>query len=210
MTYRLFSVPGWGSVLTEAMLAVAGLAYTIVDVDGFDRPGPARDRLIAVNPLAQVPTLILPDGAVMTESAAIALLLAENHPEARLAPPPADPARPQFLRRLLWLSASVYPTFTYADYPERWVDHEAETLKARVLAHRESLWRQFERDLPPGGWALGERFSLLDIYIAAMTHWQPRRPWFAAECPNLLAIARRGDDHPVLGPVLLRNFGQSG
>jgi GST-like protein len=72
-TMVLYGVPGWGSVLVEAMLAWCGAPHDYADVDGFDRPGPARDRLCAVNALAQVPTLVLPDGRILTESAAIAL-----------------------------------------------------------------------------------------------------------------------------------------
>lgn len=118
--YSVFSVPGWGSVLAEAMLALCPAPARIEDVTGFDQPGAARDRLLRVNPLGQVPTLLLPDGTVMTESAAIALLLSERYPEAGLAPAPGTPLRPGFLRRLVWLAANVYPTFTYGDYPERW------------------------------------------------------------------------------------------
>lgn len=36
----------------------------------------------AVNPMGRLPTLILPDGTVMTESLAIMLLVADRHPEA--------------------------------------------------------------------------------------------------------------------------------
>ncbi len=36
----------------------------------------------SLNPLGQVPTLVLPDGRVMTESAAIILHLADQAPQA--------------------------------------------------------------------------------------------------------------------------------
>ena len=72
--YKLYGCPGWGSSLVECFLALAGVESEFHDVCGFDAPGPARDRLLKVNALAQVPTLILPDQMVMTESAAIALL----------------------------------------------------------------------------------------------------------------------------------------
>ena len=71
-SYTVFSVPGWGSALAEGMLALCSAPVRIEDVTGFDQPGAARDRLLRVNPLGQVPTLLLPDGTVMTESAAIA------------------------------------------------------------------------------------------------------------------------------------------
>lgn len=210
MSYRLFAVEGWGSVLVECMLTLCNIVPDIEDVAGFDQPGAARDRLLAFNPLAQLPTLILPDGQVMTESAAIALLLAERHPASRLAPALADSSRPQFLRRLVWLVANLYPTFTYGDYPERWVRTEPDDFKTTIDAYRQSLWLQFEADVAansrPQQWILGERFSALDIYVAVMTHWRPGRPWFEQHCPRLHAIALRTEALPELAAVLKRNF----
>ncbi len=200
----LYGAPGWGSTIVEAMLAVADIPYDFVDVAGFDRPGPARDRLIALNPLAQVPTLVLADGTVMTESAAIALLLAELAPEAPLAPPPGAPDRPLFLRRLIWLVASVYPTFTYADYPERWTT-DKEGLVDKVMDYRKRLWGQFEPEVGAPH-VLGERLSALDIYVAAMVNWWPARPWFDANCPRIVAAAEAALAHPAIAAVMARNF----
>ena len=204
--YVLYGVPGWGSVLAEAMLAWCDAPFRLENVEGFDRDGPARDRLLAVNPLAQVPTLVLPDGAVMTESAAIALLLAERCPQAGLAPAPDAPERAAFLRWLVWLVANVYPTFTYGDYPDRWAASAPDELAASTLDHRKRLWRQLEAAVEPGPWVLGERFSALDIYVGAMVHWRPRQEWFGANCPKLAAVADQVDALPKLAPVWRRNF----
>jgi GST-like protein len=205
-SYTVFSVLGWGSALVEAMLALCSAPVHIEDVTGFDRAGAARDRLLRVNALGQIPTLLLPEGTVMTESAAIALLLSERHPQAGLAPAPGTPFRPTFLRRLIWIAANVYPTFTYGDYPERWVSAGTASLKAATNAYRERLWRQFEADTSEGAWVLGAQLSALDVYVAVMTHWRPGRAWFAAQCPRLHAIATRADQLPPLKVVLERNF----
>ncbi|UKJ75107.1 glutathione S-transferase family protein [Azospirillum brasilense] len=204
--YRLYGVPGWGSVLAEAMLVQCGAPFVFEDVAGFDAPGEARQRLLALNPLGQIPTLVLPDGMVMTESAAIALLLAERHPDAGLAPPPDAPERPAFLRLLVWLVANVYPTFTYGDYPERWVTEAPETLGAAMVEQRKTLWLWLESQLGDGPWVLRERFSALDLYVGAMVHWRPRRAWFAEHCPKLSGVAGRVQALPTLEPVWSRNF----
>ncbi|MEX5715207.1 glutathione S-transferase N-terminal domain-containing protein [Serratia ureilytica] len=67
---------------------------------------------VGVEPLGQVPTLVLPDDEVMTESAAIILLLHDRAPHAELAPPGGSPLLPRFLRWLLFINAEIYPTFT--------------------------------------------------------------------------------------------------
>jgi GST-like protein len=68
------------------------------------------------------------------------------------------------------------------------------------------LWRQVET-VAGAPWFLGPRFSALDVYIVVMTHWQPRRGWFEAECPQLCGIALRADGEPRLVGVWQRNFG---
>lgn len=205
--YTLYGAPGWGSAIAELMLTWCGAPFDMVDVEGFDRPGPARERLLKLNPLAQVPTLVLPTGEVMTESAAIALLLSETYPDAGLAPPPGSPDRARFLRWLVWLTAAVYPTFTYADYPDRWAPEAGQAFAWRVDGHRQELWRQFDAELRPGPWCLGDAFSALDIYLIPMTRWRPRRDWFAEHLPRLHAVALAAESLPVLRPVTLRNFG---
>lgn len=205
--WRLYGVAGWGSTLAEGALAWVGEAFEFVDVEGFDSPGPARDRLIAVNPLARVPTLVAPDGRALTESAAIVLLLSELKPEAGLAPPPGHPSRSAFLNRLAWFVSALYPTFTYRDYPERWAPDAPDQLAERVDSFRNSLWLQFEAELGDGEWVLGDLPSALDLYVAVFSHWRPRRPWLEAHCPKLHAIALRAERLPALAPVMERNFG---
>jgi len=204
--WTLYGAPGWGSTLAEGALAWTGEPFDLIDVEGFDAPGPARDRLLQVNPLGRIPTLVAPDDEILSESAAIILHLAELHPEAGLAPDAGDPDRPRFLNRLVWLVSAVYPTFTYRDYPERWAPHCAEELAERVDAFRRSLWQQFEREAGDGPFVLGDRPSAIDLYVAVMSRWRPRRPWFAEHCPRLHAIALRTEALPVLAPVMRRNF----
>ncbi len=38
----VYGVPGWGSTISELMLSLADIPYEVVDVEGFDQPGPAR------------------------------------------------------------------------------------------------------------------------------------------------------------------------
>ncbi len=79
-----------------------------------------------------VPTLELENGAIVTETAAIALMVLDRRPD--LAPPVGQAERQQFQRLLIWFVANVYPTFTYADYPERWVPDAPEQLKKTALS----------------------------------------------------------------------------
>jgi GST-like protein len=195
-----------GSMIVEQALALTGLPHTVTDIP-YLREGPERDRLLSLNPLGQVPTLVLGDGTVMTESAAIVLCLNDVVPAAGLLPPPGAAARAAYLNQLIRLVAAIYPTFTYGDDPGRWTiaGDAAHTLRLRTNLHREALFRSWEEDFGPGPFAAGEAVSALDLYLVAMTHWRPGHAWFAANAPHLLAAADAAAAHPKLAPIAARH-----
>ena len=204
--YTLWGRPGWGSALVEAQLDWYGLPFAYETVGDLFKDPDAKARLEKVNPLAQVPTLVMPDGTVMSESAAITLLLADVTGSDALVPAPGSPERAAFLRWLVFLVANIYPTFTYADDPARFVSvsNARDPFRAAADAYAQRLWRQVE-GAAGAPWFLGERFSALDIYIGVMTRWRPRRGWFETETPRIFAIARKADQRPELKETWRRN-----
>lgn len=199
----LYGVPGFGSAISEVMLAMTREPYDFVNVEGFDQPGPQQEKLIAINPLCQVPTLVLEDESIMTESAAIALMLLDRHPQ--FAPRPGTPARDRFWRLLVWLVANVYPTFTLADYPERLVDEQQAQLKANAQRLRKTYYQWLEQELGEGPYTFGEEITLLDAYWPVLRCWGPGREWFAANTPKLNAIADNVCGRVELETVLKAN-----
>jgi GST-like protein len=205
--YTLIGARGWGSAIAEALLERAGLPYQLEDIDT-SKPPSESTRLTSLNPLAQVPTLLLPNGTVMTESAAIALHIADRTPAAQLVPPPGDPTRDAFLRWLVFIVANVYPMYTVGDDPSRFVSTEAaqKELRASTDAYREKSWRIVEANIAPGPWFLGARFSALDVYVKVMSHWRPGREWLQAHCPKLMSVAVAAGKEPRLAKVWQRHF----
>jgi GST-like protein len=209
MTYLNYDRPGWGSVLVETQLVWYGLSFERVPVANFYQDAAARAEFTKINPAGQLPTLILPDKRVMTESAAITLYLADVAKSDALVPAPDSPERADFLRWLVFLVVQVYAPFVVADRADKFVpDPEAaKKLAASVQAHRENMWRIVE-SVAGMPWFLGERFTALDIFVCAMRNWTPRRPWFAAYAPKLAAIADKTEALPKLAPIWARNFPQ--
>ncbi len=199
--WLVMGMKGCGSAVAEAMLTVAGIPYAREEHDYDSEAG--RAALLAKNPLAQVPTLVAPDGGVLTETAAIALHVDELAPEAGLLPPVGDPLRREALRHLVFVVAAIYPTFTYGDNPARWGC--GEELRRATDAHREKLWRYLE-GVAVGPWFLGARWSVLDLYVGAMSRWRPGRAWFAEHAPKLASIAAAVDKDPKLADVWGANF----
>lgn len=198
----VYGVPGWGSTISELMLSPADIPYEVVDVEGFDQPGPARERLRQINPLCGAH----PEAGRREHHDRNRRHRADDpRPASRSGPRAGTPQRPQFQRLLVWLVANVYPTFTYADYPERWAPAAAEQLVENCRQYRKNLYLWFEQQLAAGPWALGASVTLLDCYIAAMYRWGPRRAWFDDHAPKFAAIARAVCQRPELAAALRRN-----
>jgi GST-like protein len=202
----LYGRPGFGSAIVETLAALAGLELEFVQADPMTAEG--RAILQPLNPMAQTPTLKLADGSVMTESVAIALLIACR--TGRLEPPADSPDWAQHLRWLVFV-ANIYATFWYADDPSRVLKDSAAQgeLKEALNEHRKRLWRILEGEARGGTGFFPSGRTALDAFIAVMTHWSPRRPWFAAECPRLTRIAEAVAAEPAAAPVLARNFPNS-
>jgi GST-like protein len=205
--HLLLGSKGCGNAVVEAAFAWAGVPLDCQEVD-YSADSPTRGRLLAANPLGQVPALVLPDGTILTESLAILHYLEDIEPGANLIPPKGDPARKHFYRWVVFVVAALYPTFTYGDEPAKWVANAegAKQLRASTDAHRLVLWQRLEA-AAGAPWFLGERFSALDLYVAVMSHWRPGRKWFDAHTPKLLAIAEKTAATPKVAAVIQKNFG---
>lgn len=209
---KLYGRAGWGSVIVEAQLAWYGMDYTFEPVGDLYGDDGARDALSTINPLSQVPTLVLDDGTVMTESAAITLRLADLAGDDTLVPGPQDHARADFLNALVFIVANIYPTYTYGDLPARFVPAPDARAGFRecVDAYGRRLYRIFENQASvsraAGPWFLGGRMTAIDVYLGALTLWRPGADWFEADAPRLAAIGRALRDNARFGEVWTRNF----
>ncbi len=204
--HRLLGCKGCGNVIVEAAFALAGVPLEFEEAD-YSAGSPTRERLLEVNPLGQVPALLLPDGGVMTESLAMVHYLNDLAPHAGLVPAPGSAGRTRFLRWSTFLVAAIYPTFTYGDEPAKWVEDVdgAKQLRESSDRHRQNLWQQLEAEAGEP-WFLGEARTALDLYIAVMTRWRPGILWFAKRTPKLAAIAQRTTATPEVAVVMKRNF----
>src|SRR4029453_13421465 len=128
--YTLYGSQGSGAAAAEAALVLANIPFRMVDAASW-QPGPGLDELTRMNPLAQIPTLVLPDGSVMTESAAILVHLGLAHPGSELLPADATP-RAQIVRGLVYVAANCYAAIGVIDYPERWCKDAGDDDKKRI------------------------------------------------------------------------------
>jgi GST-like protein len=165
--------------------------------------------MAAINPMRQVPALALPSGELVTESAAILMHLAEAHPDARLAPAVGAPLRPAYLRWMSFISAQVYALFWIRDDPSRLTADPAQAaaIKDRTAQRIVECWRIMgEQAAPAGRFLLGDEIGVLDLYLAVVSRWGPRRRAFYAAAPALAEAVRAVDAEPRLAALWAVRF----
>ena len=204
----LYGTRGSGSAAIEAALEIAGVVDRKVEAASW-QPSPGFDELRRVNPIAQIPTLALDDGSVLTESAAILIHLGLAHPQSGLLA--SDPARrAQQIRGLVYIAANCYAGIGILDYPERWYPDPDDAVKAAMQARGRArlaeLWEVFADQFPAAPWLSGERLGALDILAATVSRWSGARAALAASRPQFAALLARIDAEPRIAPVWARHW----
>lgn len=207
--YTLYGALGSGSAAVEVALGWCGLAFRPVEAATWE-PGPGLDELKRVNPLGQIPTLVLPDGTVLTESAAILIHLGLAHPHSGLLPAEAS-ARARVLRGLVYVAANCYAAVGITDYPERWLrrPEEAAEDNLRQGARRRlvGLWDVFADTFEATPWLGGDREpGALDLYAATISKWSGARAHLKKARPAFYELMLRVEAHPRVAPVFTRHW----
>ena len=202
MTYTLYSQDRSGGFAVEAALVKAGAAFKAVAVDTA-KGEQNRPEFVAINPMRQVPALVLPDGTVMTESAAIVVHLANVFPDKGLAPKPGTPAHARFLRWMFFMAANLYEGDLRYFYAERYTTDPGgiEGVKSAGAAHMKKSFAVVEDALAQGPFLCGPALTMADVYLAMLTAWSPE----PIASPRLLAVIRAVTADPQIAPVWLRH-----
>jgi GST-like protein len=203
----LYGAAASGSVAVEAALTLLNIPFRLIEGATWASEA-ARTRVGAENAMRQVPTLVMPDGEILTESASILLYLADTHPVARLAPGLQEPARRQFLRWVFFVSSAIYalhwikPDVTRIGAPEAARDDVVHAVHERIAF----CWRTMDGQVNPGRYLLGDDLSVLDLYVAVVSRFGPWRDRFYAEAPRMTPAIRRIDDEPRLQALWAHRF----
>ncbi|MDC3960479.1 glutathione S-transferase family protein [Polyangium jinanense] len=205
----LYGAPGSGAVAVEAALILLGLPYRLIEGATWVEPE-ARERVAPVNAMRQLPTLVFPNGEVMTESAAILIDLSDRHPGSRLAPAVDDPSRRQFLRWMVFVSSAIYSLHWIKPDVTR-IGAEPAQRDAVVHAVHERIafcWQHMDSQLTPDRYLLGDTLTVLDLYVNVVSRFGPWRPRFEQEAPKMTHVMARVDNDPRLQPLWERRFAE--
>ena len=199
----LYGAKGSGAAAPEAALRIADVPFRWVEAASW-QPGPGLEELKRVNPLAQIPTLVLGDGTVMTESAAILISLGLRYPKSGLLP--ADPA--QAIRGLVFIAANCYAAIGIIDYPARFCtdcdkkteERIREGTKARLHQYWDMFADQFGSHMKP------EKPGALDLLAATVSRWSGARAHLRDQRPAFHAMLEEVEAHPRIAEIFQRHW----
>ena len=199
MTTTLYYHPYSRAANVIWMLEEAGCPYAIQFVDIMKGAHKAPE-LVALNPMGKLPILVDGD-AVVTESAAIALYLADRYAPGKLAPPLDDPRRGTYLRWSLFTPSVIEPGT--AAKAAGW-DFKPSHMGWGTF---EAMMASIHSAIDGKAFLLGDQFSMADVifggtlrYMAAVKLMEPS--------PTIAAYLARLDARPAYQRATAKNDAQ--
>ena len=208
--YTLYGKKGSGSASIQVALGIIGAPFRIVETASWDT-NDAFVELLKVNPLGQIPTLVLEEGSVLTESAAILIHLGSVHPESGLLPRDAS-ARAQMIRGLVFIAANCYSAISIIDYPERWCadadadDAVKDRIRAGTRARLHKHWEIFADLFPARPYLGGAELGALDLFAAVVSKWSGSRKHLEKARPVFYETLMHIEAHPKVAPVFAQHW----
>jgi glutathione S-transferase len=194
---KLYFSPGACSLSPHIALREAGLSFDLERVDLKTKKTASGADYRAINPKGYVPTLELAPGRVLTEGPAIVQYIADQKPEARLAPRSGSFERSQLQEWLNFISTELHKGFSPLFNPRLPDDWRQVVL--------ENLGRRFEHlatQLSDRPFVLGENFTVADGYAYVILRWAPGVKIDLDRWPDLVSYRDRIASRPAVRAAL--------
>ncbi|MDG1471473.1 MAG: glutathione transferase GstA [Ascidiaceihabitans sp.] len=165
---KLHYKPGACSMASHIILNELGVAFELDKTDTNAGKTEAGDNFLKISPNGYVPALITDDGDIITENAAVLQYLADQSPDAGLAPANGTLARTRLQEALNFVSSELHKSFgPFFSGTELVGDarQRAETRVGRRAAY-------IEQSLADGrAFLLGDTFTVADAYAFVVLNW---------------------------------------
>ena len=190
---KLYYSPGTCSLSPHIVAQEAGIDLTLDKVDlATKKTGSGRDYL-AINPKGYVPALELDDKRVLTEGPAIVQYLADQKSGSGLAPANGTFERYKLQEMLNYITAELHKSYS----PLFRKETPAETRDER-LAYLRKRYQLVDHLLEGREFLVGERFTIADAYLFAVTRWAKAVKLDLSEFEHLEAWQQRIADRPAV------------
>ena len=206
--YTLYGANGSGSAAIDIALQCCSVNVRRVNACSWQQ-GTEREELALHNPLQQVPTLLLPDASVMTETAAILAHLGLQFPASGLLATDPD-VRSQQLRGLVYIAANCYSAIGVIDYPQRWLPvgdaAQLDSLVNGAIVRLHQQWDTFSDIFAATPAWRPESPGALEILAWVVTHWSGAREHLRGSRPAFHAALVAMDRHPIIQTIGQAHF----
>ena len=203
--YTLYGIDESGSCMIEIALQRCAVPWRRVDAASW-ADGEGSDELARINPLKQVPTLVTPDGQVLSESAAILIHLGLEFPASNLL----AGNRAQIIRGLVYIAANCYSAIGIIDYPQRWLGDVNETVQAQLVngtrRYLHQAWVVFADQFADQLFAANNAPNALGLMAAAVSRWDEAREALNGLAPGFAQTLAQVDADPLVAPVFARHW----
>jgi glutathione S-transferase len=163
---KLYYSPGTCALSPHIVLLELGLPYTLEKVDFATKKTSAGIDYFTINSKGAVPALQLDDGRVLTEGPAIVQYLADQKPEAGLAPRAGTFERYRLMEILNYITSEVHKGFSPLFNPKISADW-----KASALANLEKKFDWLSGFLEKKAFLMGDAFTVADAYLFTVLNW---------------------------------------
>jgi glutathione S-transferase len=184
---QLFYAPASSSLLPHIVLYEAGLSFEAVRINEHSKVIEAGGDFKEVNPLGYVPALVLDDGKLLTEGAAIVQYIADQVPLKNLAPPNGTIERTELQSWLNFFSSEMrkggFSPLFYKGMPEQGKQIFRARLKVR-FAHLDEHFKSNE-------YLMGQNYSVADPHLYVISNWAGWVNFDLSPYPGVVSHRRR-------------------
>ena len=187
---KLYYKPGACSLASHIIMKEIGHDFEIESVDTDNQITESGENFSKINPKGYVPALRLDDGKILTEGAAVLQYLADQNPEAGLAPKPGTLERARLQEHLNYTSTELHKAFG-PFFSSSATDEEKQSAKQNVgrkMDHFESIFDDGRNYL------LGDNFSIADAYFFVVSSWAIPTGIGLDKWPRIAAFSKRVAD----------------
>jgi glutathione S-transferase len=183
---KLYYSPGACSLSPHIVSRELGIALELKKVNTKDKTIEGGGDYWKVNARGYVPALELDNGQVLTEGPAIVQYLADQKPEAGLAPKSGTLERYRLQEWLNFLTSEVHKQFSPLFKPN--TPEEYKPIAKQNIATR---FDWLDQQLAGKDYLMGKTFTVADAYLFVLTNWTKPTQIDLAKWPNIAAFQKR-------------------
>ena len=188
---KLYYAPGACSLSPHIVTRELGIPVELKKVNNKDKTVEGGGDYREVNPRGYVPALVLDNGQTLTEGPAIVQYLADQKPEAGLAPKNGTLERYRLQEWLNFLTSEIHKQFSPLFKPN--TPEEYKKIVKEALAAR---FDWLDKQLVGKDYLMGSQFTVADAYAFVLLGWTKPMQIDLARWPNLAAFHQRVGARP--------------